>query len=140
MSTLALSSEYLSIIDIPGVKPLALSAFLHQLFASITSFSSCTFCACDVNPRLINRNIMLYSFSTSTESGMTLSHWNCTHFNTACSIGSKSSSCARLIDPGILPTIQNTGPSVTCTALYAPIRQNIHSLICNPDFDSSANS
>jgi hypothetical protein len=40
VSTLALASKYLAIIDIPGVIPLAFSAFCHQLFASITSFGN----------------------------------------------------------------------------------------------------
>jgi hypothetical protein len=37
VGTLALASEDLSIIDIPGVS--AFSAFFQRLFASITSFS-----------------------------------------------------------------------------------------------------
>jgi hypothetical protein len=81
VGTLALASEYLSIMDIPGVKPLAFSAFFQRLFASITSLGSWTFCACDVEPRLIDRNTLM-SFSMSTESGITLGHNNCTLFNT----------------------------------------------------------
>jgi hypothetical protein len=45
VGTLAFASEYLSIIDILGVKPFALDLFLHILFDSITSFGILTFCA-----------------------------------------------------------------------------------------------
>jgi hypothetical protein len=41
--TLAFASVYLSIMDIPGVKPLARECFLHRLFASITSLGTPTF-------------------------------------------------------------------------------------------------
>jgi hypothetical protein len=82
VGTLALASEYLSIINIPGVRPLAFNAFFQPLLASITSFGSCTFCACEVDPRLIDLNPLM-SFSMFTESGITLGHNTCTLFRIA---------------------------------------------------------
>jgi hypothetical protein len=80
VGTLTLPSKYLFIINIPGVKPLASNAFSQQLFASITSFASCNFCACEVDPHLINLKSLM-SFLMSTKSGITLDHKTCNLFN-----------------------------------------------------------
>jgi hypothetical protein len=62
--TLALASEYLSIIDIPGVNPLDRICFCHRFFASITSIGISVFWASDVAPLCIDLDVLYYSITS----------------------------------------------------------------------------
>ena len=128
VGTLAFASEYLSIIVIPGVKPLERACFLHRLLASITSFGMPAFWASAVTP-LRNERPILNSFDMFTSWPKTLDQRFLTLSRRSIRLGLRSAVVARLKAPGSLPMTRNIGPETTFSKLSKTTERSSHPIL-----------